>query len=176
MPKALGSAPLTCCLSGAVGWLRFSRRPIREVLGFRSLRGRFDYPTLRGTAVELVKEGRGTCSRKFEQLLLSLWCWALMAIGWTIRGAFAKAHLSGLTAEIASQEQLIALLKEQQEHAAKKAEEMRRQIAAIRARPEAKYTLAASLDQAETSATEATAALLEMGTTLAEVVVRTHAR
>ena len=101
---------------------------------------------------------------------------ALLVIGWTIRGAFAKAHLSGLTAEIASQEQLIALLKEQQEHAAIKAEELKRQIAAIRARPEAKYTLAASLDQAETSATEATAAVLEMGTTLAEVVVRTHPR
>ena len=101
---------------------------------------------------------------------------ALVAIGWTIKGAFAKAHLSGLTAEIASQAQLIALLKEQQQHAAKKAEELRQQIAAIRARPEAKYTLAASLDQAETSATEATAAVLEMGATLAEVVLQTHAR
>ena len=101
---------------------------------------------------------------------------ALVAIGWTIRGAFAKAHLAVLTAGIDSEEQLIALLKEQQQHAAKKAEELRRQIVAIRARPEAKYTLAASLDQAETSATEATAAVLEMGATLAEVVLRTHAR
>ena len=101
---------------------------------------------------------------------------ALVAIGWTIRGAFAKAHLSGLTAEIASQEQLIALLKEQQQHAAKKAEELRQQIAAIRARPEAKYTLAAALEQAETSATETTASVGEIGTTLAEVVVRKHQR
>ena len=101
---------------------------------------------------------------------------ALMGIGWIIRGAFAKAHVFGLTAQIGTQEQRIALLKEQQEDAAKKAEELRRQIAAIRARPEAKYTLAAALEQAETSATETTASVGEIGTTLAEVVVRKHQR
>ena len=35
---------------------------------------------------------------------------ALMGIGWIIRGAFAKAHVFGLTAQIGTQEQRIALL------------------------------------------------------------------
>ena len=97
---------------------------------------------------------------------------ALMGIGWMIRGAFAKAHMSELNAQIEKHDQRIALLKEQQEDAAKKAKELRRQITRIAARPEAQFTLAEALKQAEMIAAETTESVGEIGVTLAGAILR----
>jgi len=97
---------------------------------------------------------------------------ALMGIGWMIRGAFAKVRVAELTAHIAAQDQLIVLLKDQQTDAAEKADDSRRRIVTIAARPEAQYSLKEALKEAVTSATKTTLAVSELGTTLARVVLR----